>query len=63
MEPVTLITTELTEAGAAGDNDLVAAARAVMELVDQPGAKSGKYIVTIKDSKGIQIGDRNIQVN
>jgi hypothetical protein len=58
-----LLTAELTEAGAAGDNDLVAAAEAVMELVDQPGAKSGKYIVTIKDSKGIQIGDRNIQVN
>ena len=34
-----------------------------MELVDQAGAKSGKYNVTIKDSEGIQVGDGNFQVN
>lgn len=34
-----------------------------MELVDQLGAKSGKYNVTIKDSKGVQFGDGNFQVN
>jgi hypothetical protein len=54
---------KLTEARADGDAELVAAARALMELVDQAGARSGKYNVTIKDSKGIQVGDRNIQVN
>ena len=34
-----------------------------MEFVDQAGAGSGKYNVTIKDSQGVQVGDRNIQVN
>jgi hypothetical protein len=54
---------ELTEAGAADDAALVAAAQALMELVDGAGARSGKYNVTIKDSKGVQVGDDNIQVN
>jgi hypothetical protein len=58
-----LLTTELTEAGAAQDVDLVATAKALMELVDQAGAKSGKYTVTIRDSKGFQVGDGNAQVN
>jgi hypothetical protein len=58
-----VLTDELTAAGAANDAELVAAARALMELIDQAGAKSGKYNVTIKDSKGVQVGDRNVQVN
>jgi hypothetical protein len=33
------------------------------EIIDQAGAKSGKYNVTIKDSKGVQVGDGNVQVN
>jgi RIP homotypic interaction motif len=52
---------KLTEAGV--DDELVATARALMELLDQSGARSGKYNVTIKDSKGVQVGDGNIQVN
>ncbi len=58
-----LLTAELTEAGAAQDDDLVAAAKALMELIDASGAKSGKYNVTIKGSKGVQVGDGNVQVN
>jgi len=58
-----LLTAELTEAGAAHDDDLAAAAKTLMELLDQSGAKSGKYNVTIKDSQGIQVGDGNFQVN
>jgi hypothetical protein len=54
---------EFTEAGAASDADLVAAANALMELVDGAGACTGKYNVTIKDSKGVQVGDGNVQVN
>jgi hypothetical protein len=54
---------KLTEAGAGDDAELVATARELMELIDQAGAKSGKYNVTIKDSKGVQVGDGNIQVN
>jgi hypothetical protein len=54
---------ELADAGADDDADLAAAARALMELVDQNGAESGKYNVTIKDSKGVQVGDDNLQIN
>jgi hypothetical protein len=54
---------KLAQAEAGDDAELVATAKAFMELVDQPGAKSGKYNVTIQDSKGIQIGDGNFQVN
>jgi hypothetical protein len=58
-----LLTAEPTEAGAAQDDDLVAAAKALLELIDQSGPKSGKYNVKIKDSKGVQVGDGNLQVN
>ena len=54
---------ELTEHGAAGDADLVAAAKAFMDLFDEAGARAGKYNVTIKNSRGVQVGDGNIQVN
>jgi hypothetical protein len=58
-----LLAAVLAEAGAASDADLVAAARAVMELADPAGAGSGKYAVTVRDSKGVQVGDGNVQVN
>jgi hypothetical protein len=58
-----LLAAELTEAGAAHDADLVTAAKALMELVDQPGARSGKYNVPVTGSQGVQVGDSNIQVN
>ena len=54
---------ELTAAGGANDAELVTAARALMALIDQAGMKSGKYDVTVKDSKGVQVGDGNIQFN
>jgi hypothetical protein len=31
--------------------------------VDPAGAKSGKYTVTISNSKGVYVGDHGIQVN
>ncbi len=54
---------QLTEAGAADDNELVAAAQALMDIIDQAGAKSGKYNVSIKGSMGGQVGDHGHQVN
>jgi hypothetical protein len=54
---------ELKELGAADDADLVAAAKALMELVDQVGAKAGKYNVTIANARGVQIGDHGFQIN
>jgi RIP homotypic interaction motif len=58
-----LLTAELTEAGAAGDADLVAAAKALMELVDGVGARAGEYNVTVANSTGVQVGDGNVQFN
>lgn len=54
---------ELTKSGAANDTELLSAAKALLELIDQAGAKSGKYNVTIRNSKGVQVGDGNFQVN
>jgi RIP homotypic interaction motif len=57
------LTERLTEHGAADDADLVAAAKAFMDLFDEAGARAGKYNVTIKNARGVQVGDGNIQVN
>jgi hypothetical protein len=54
---------ELSAASAAGDADLVAAAQALMSLVDEAGARSGKYLVAVRDSQGVQVGDHNTQTN
>jgi hypothetical protein len=57
------LTAKLKQVGAGEDEDLLTAAKALMEQVDRAGARAGKYNVTIKDSKGVQVGDGNIQVN
>jgi hypothetical protein len=54
---------ELSAAGVEGDGDLVTAAQALMCLVDEAGSRSGKYVVTVRDSQGVQVGDRNTQTN
>lgn len=52
---------ELSAAGVEGDDDLVAAAQALMSLVDEAGSRLGKYAVTISESQGFQVGDHNTQ--
>jgi len=54
---------ELVATDAGTDAELVNLARALMNLVDEAGARAGKYDVTVRDSRGVQIGDHNIQVN
>jgi hypothetical protein len=54
---------ELTASGAAGDRDLVAAAQALMQLVDAAGSAAGKYQVVVQGSQGVQVGDHNTQHN
>ncbi|WP_086840624.1 RIP homotypic interaction motif-containing protein [Amycolatopsis kentuckyensis] len=49
----------LTAAGVAEDAELVAAAQAVLAVVDPPGAGAGKYDVRVRDSQGVQVGDGN----
>ena len=34
-----------------------------MRLLDAQGTQAGKYVVTVQDSQGVQIGDHNTQVN
>jgi hypothetical protein len=54
---------ELAAVGADQDQDLVAAAQAVMKLVDEAGSRAGKYIVDVRGSQGVQVGDGNTQHN
>lgn len=54
---------ELDQAGADYDSGLVAAAEALMRLVDEAGARAGKYTVDVRGAQGVQIGDRNTQHN
>ncbi len=54
---------KLAEADAGGDEDLLAAADALLKLVNQQGGKAGKYNVTISGSQGVQVGDHGTQTN
>ena len=54
---------ELAETGADRDADLMAAAQALMRLVDETGARAGKYTVNVLGAQGVQIGDHNRQDN
>ena len=54
---------ELLEAGADQDPNLAQAAQVLMNLVDEAGARSGKYAVDARGAQGVQIGDDNRQEN
>lgn len=54
---------ELGEAGAGDDPDLVAAAEALMNLVDEAGVRAGKYTVDVRGAQGVQVGEHNRQEN
>lgn len=54
---------ELAKAGADRDGDLVAAAQALLALADEAGTRAGRYVVDVRGSQGVQIGDRNTQHN
>jgi hypothetical protein len=54
---------ELGQAGAGHDPGLGAAAEALMWLVDETGARAGRYTVDVQGAQGVQIGDRNTQYN
>ncbi|MHA5053652.1 hypothetical protein [Streptomyces sp. SD15] len=41
------------------DPEILRAATAVLELTDPEGSKTGKYQVTVNDSRGVTIGDKN----
>lgn len=52
---------QLVETGVS--DDLVAAAQALMSLIDAEGTQSGKYKVDVRGSQGVQVGDGNTQNN
>ena len=53
---------ELARTGADGDGDLLAAAKALLDLVGGAEA-AGKYAVDVRGAQGVQIGDHNRQDN
>lgn len=57
------LSAELVAVGADTDAGIVAAAQRVMELVDEVGSASGKYLVDLRGAQGVQVGDRNTQTN
>jgi hypothetical protein len=59
----TPLAAELSAADVESDAELIAAAQELMSLVDEAGSKSGKYVVTVHDSQGVQVGDCNTQTN
>ena len=54
---------ELTGAGAAHDEALIAAAQLLLSLTDPAGTTTGKYTVQVTGGQGVQVGDRNTQTN
>jgi hypothetical protein len=50
------LSTELSESGADRDPDLVAAAKALMDLVDRAGSRTENYSIDARGAKGLQIG-------
>jgi hypothetical protein len=50
---------ELARTGADEDGDLIAAAKALLDLVGE----AGKYTVDVRGAQGVQIGDHNRQDN
>jgi len=53
---------ELAGTGADGDRDLIAAAQALLDLIEETGG-AGKYAVDVRGAMGVQVGDHNRQDN
>lgn len=53
----------LAVVGADHDERILATARQLLELVDPAAAKAGRYFVNVREAKGVQVGDHNIQHN
>jgi hypothetical protein len=51
----------LQDNGATTDPVLLQAAERLMALVDESGARAGKYAVDLRGAQGVQVGDRNRQ--
>ena len=54
---------QLSESGADADDELIAAAQALMSLVDATGRSQASTRWMARGSQGVQVGDRNTQTN
>ena len=54
---------ELQATGAGGDEQIIEAAQRVLALVEQGGTPASKYLVDLRGSQGVQVGDCNTQSN
>jgi hypothetical protein len=54
---------KLAETGADRDADLIAVARALLDLVAGASEETGKYTVDARGAQGVQVGDHNRQDN
>jgi hypothetical protein len=54
---------ELSQAGADGDRDLIAAARAFLDLAGKTEARAGKFTIDARGAQGLQVGDHTRQEN
>jgi hypothetical protein len=54
---------DLIDSGAADDEVILAAARRLLELALPKVSSPGKYVIDVREAKGVQIGDSNIQRN
>jgi hypothetical protein len=54
---------ELVEVDAGQHADLIRAAQQLLALVDEVGARSGKYQVDLRGGRGVQVGDGNTMTN
>lgn len=57
------LTAELTQAGADGDRELIAAAQRFLDLTGKTEASAGKFTVDARGAQAFQIGDKNRQKN
>jgi len=53
----------LRQSNADQDSEALALAGRLVSLVDPAGVAEGRYVVDARDAKGVQVGDRNVQVN
>lgn len=53
----------LAETGVGRDEQVVAAAREVLALVDPAGSAAGKYTLDLRGAQGVQVGNHNTQHN
>lgn len=47
----------VSEASVTDDEEVVAAAARLLRAVDPDGARVGKYVIDLREAKGVQVGD------